>query len=176
MGFVVRNRQLPIPAAVNEMTIRRDDPLFPSESILSGAGLKLSEDGDLDLPETGLMRITREKACQLLIGVRCGRNVRSGLHTTPEGHTVVRTGISCSLPAFCCEVRGGELLTMDAPASLVQAVASRRTGSDRLTVTNDGQWLVISRIIRQGRSSSRTWLLLRQLRDISLAEFVIGGY
>lgn len=149
---------------------RLDDPRFPSGRTLSEAGLRLQGIERLSLPRVLPVDLSSNSASQVLRGDRRGREVSSGVHATLDGRMLVRTGISSSPPAFSCEIVDGHLLTTNSPMELDRSFLTSRTGPGRLAIANDGRWLVMERILPSRHGRGRAMLLLRQLRDISLAE------
>lgn len=161
-------------SSVSGMMVRRDDPLFPSEGVLMQAGLLLKSDGELGIPNYAGVKVGRGPATHLLKGERYGRTVISGIQTTAEGDVLVSTGISSGPPSYCCQVIEGRLSTSNSPMEVNSALMSMRTGPGRLVIVNDGRWLVIQRLLPFSDGSESAWLMLRQLRDISLAEILAG--
>lgn len=152
--------------------MERPDPLFPSESALRDAGLTMALEGDLGLPSLSGFGPSGRTAFQLLEGKRYGRTVRSGIQRTGDGCTLVRTGVTSSTPSFCCSLEDGRLVSDKSPVEVNSMLLSGRTGPGRVRIVNDGQWLVIDRLLPRSEKQDETWLLLRQLRDISMAEML----
>lgn len=154
---------------------RLDDPRFPSGRTLSKAGLSLHDGRKLDLPRVDTSVRSCGGARQILEGRRHGREVRSGIHCLPDGRTLIRTGIASGPPCFSCEVVDGHLLSTNAPVAMDREFLTTHTGPGRLSVVNDGSWLVLERTLSTGYCDRRAMLLLRQLRDITLAEKMVDG-
>jgi hypothetical protein len=154
---------------------RLDDPRFPSGRTLSAAGLSLLDGKPLDLPRADRSVGSDGEARQVLGGNRHGREVRSGIHCLRDGRTLIRTGITSRPPCFSCRVVEGHLLSTNAPMAMDRKLLTSRTGPGRLSVVNDGSWLVLERVLSQGYCDRRAMLLLRQLRDITLAEKMAAG-
>ncbi|MBD3277686.1 MAG: hypothetical protein GF388_05250 [Candidatus Aegiribacteria sp.] len=166
---------IPATISVKGVKVMKDDPLFPSEGVIRNAGLELNGSGELDLPEQFSVEYSGGKARQLLHGKRYGREVRSGIRTLCDGRLMVRTGVSSRPPSFRCEVRNGNLFSHNTPSGISQALASRRAGPGNVLVTNGENWLLVERILPASGDRGNTWLLLRQLRDIYLAENLAGS-
>lgn len=154
---------------------RLDDPRFPSGRTLAKAGLSLKESNVLALPAASALGRSAGTACQVLQGRRGNREVRSGAHMLPDGRVLLRTGISAAPPCFSCEVVDGHLLSTSAPMSLDAEYLTGRTGPGRTVMVNDGRWLVIDRLLPASYRGRRAMLLLRQLRDVALAERLAAG-
>jgi hypothetical protein len=152
---------------------RLDDRRFPSGRTLAEAGLSLLGSEALGLPSAVPVASDDSRASQVLGGHRHGRKVRSGVHNLPGGRVLVRTGISSVPPCFSCEIVDGHLLSTSSPMALDGAFLSGRTGPGRIGIANDGSWLVVDRILPPGYRGRRAMLLLRQLRDIALAEKLV---
>ncbi|MBN2586600.1 MAG: hypothetical protein JXA64_09845 [Candidatus Fermentibacteraceae bacterium] len=161
-----------IAVSIQGLLPERNDPLFPSSSALSEAGLSLSDRGDLDLPAFSTVMASSREASQLLTGTRYGRRVRSGIQKSGKGKLLVRTGVSSEPPCFCCRLEAGRMLSCDSPFRVSSILLSGRTGPGDVTIVNDGRWLVIDRLLTDSTHLDTGWLLLRQLRDISLAEML----
>ncbi|OPL17780.1 MAG: hypothetical protein AVO35_08970 [Candidatus Aegiribacteria sp. MLS_C] len=152
--------------------MERPDPLFPSEEALRDAGLDMTPEGELGLPSLSGFGASGRTAFQLLKGERYGRTVRSGIQRTGDGRTLVRTGVTSSTPSFCCSLEDGHLVSYNSPVEVNSLLLSGRTGPGRVSIVNDGRWLVIDRLLPRSEKQDETWLLLRQLRDISIAEML----
>ncbi|MGM0627769.1 MAG: hypothetical protein ACQETZ_06400, partial [Candidatus Fermentibacterota bacterium] len=149
---------------------RLDDPRFPSGRTLAEAGLSLKGSSVLALPAASALGPSAGTASQVLQGRRGNREVRSGAHVLPDGRVLLRTGISATPPCFSCEVVDGHLLSTSTPMSLDAEYLKGRTGPGRTIIVNDGRWLVIDRLLPASYHGRRAMLLLRQLRDVALAE------
>jgi hypothetical protein len=111
----------------------------------------------------------------MLQGTRYGRKVLSGILSTSTGKILVRTGVSSRPPAFSCQIRDGHLLSYNSPTEVNSIILSGRIGPGSVTIINDGRWLVMDRIISGDPEVDPSWLLLRQLRDISALEMLLAS-
>lgn len=158
-------------SSVQGLKLGSEDPLAPTREALMEAGLSCAGDGDLELPVYSA-GVGASGATNVLTGSRYGRQVRSGILRSANGRILVRTGISSTPPAYSCQLRDGHLLSYNSPVEVSSILLSGRTGPGRVSIVNDGEWLVIERLLWNGGDADSAWLLLRQLRDISMAEML----
>ncbi len=151
------------------------DPVFPTEKSLLEAGLRMTQEGTLELPAFSGLADGDSPASQVLKGTRYGRKVMSGVITSSVGKILVRTGISSKPPAFSCQIRDGHLLSYNSPVEVNSMMLSGRIGPGSVTIINDGRWLVMDRAINRYPEEDSCWLLLRQLRDISALEMLLAS-
>ncbi len=154
---------------------RLDDRRFPSGRTLAEAGLKLHGEQRLGLPAASAVGPGDVISSQVLRGRRNDRDVSSGVQILHDGRVLLRTGVISQPPCFACEIVDGHLRTTSSPMGLDSEYLSGRTGPGRVAISNDGLWLVIDRILPGRYRGKRAMLLLRQLRDIALAEKLSSG-
>lgn len=164
-----------LTSSVQGYRARLDDPRFPSGRTLAEAGLSLKGSSVLALPAASALARSAGTASQVLQGRRGNREVRSGAQILPDGRVLLRTGISAEPPCFSCEVVDGHLLSTSSPMALDAEYLTGRTGPGRTVIVNDGRWLVVDRLLPASYHGRRAMLLLRQLRDVALAERLAAG-
>lgn len=153
---------------------RRTAP-FPSRRLLGNAGLRTVDKHSFS---SSLHRVadssSRSTSCRLE-GVRYGRRVQSSRHELsdprPYGAKIaLRTAVESHGPSFNAEIRDGHLLVLECPVSLDTTLLTKGAGLGTILIHADGSWLVMERFLRPSQLARTRNLMLRQLRDIGMAE------
>ncbi|MBD3371050.1 hypothetical protein GF402_11915 [Candidatus Fermentibacteria bacterium] len=148
---------------------------FPSRRLLGNAGLRTVDRHSFSTSLNRIEDANSESTSCLLEGVRYGRRVQSSRHVLtdprPYGAKIaLRTAVESTGPSFNAEIRDGHLLVLECPISLDTNLLTKGSGLGTVLIRADGSWLIMERFLRPSQLARTRNPMLRQLRDINMAE------